>query len=146
MDKRQRAVELFTQGLTYAAIGKDIGVSRQYVQQLVRPPKAIYDTVKSNADGKCEDCGIYVARGHVHHRATKGTTPDNFNELRNLEYLCPSCHRKAHEGLTEEQRNQKKHGFERCPNCHSSQTILNRKNGIIRCRRCSHSWQAKQAT
>lgn len=90
---------LFRHGLSYAAIAKKVGLSRQRVQQIIRPPKPIYDLVKARAKGKCENCGIVVASGHVHH-AHNGDK--NFNDIANLQYLCPSCHRVQHSGLREE--------------------------------------------
>ena len=85
--------KLFREGLTYAAIASKVGLSRQRVQQIVRPPKPIYDAVKAKADGKCEECGVVVSNGHIHHANGAG---ENFNDMENLQYLCPGCHRKAH--------------------------------------------------
>ncbi len=93
---RDRAFGLFVQGKTYAAIAIELGVSRQRVQQIVRPPRQIYDAVCRRAGGACEDCGIELADGHVHHIETCGRTTDDFNLPENLRYLCPSCHRQAH--------------------------------------------------
>lgn len=94
--RRLKVFEMYLGGRSYSEIGKAVGVSRQYVQQLVRPPKPVYDAVKQRAAGKCEKCGIYVQNGHIHHIQQSGKTPDDFNEPANLQYLCPSCQRDSH--------------------------------------------------
>jgi len=86
---RVEARKLWIAGLSYGEIGKRLKISRQRVQQLVRPPKEIYDVIKKRAKDECEVCGILVKYGHVHH---KGKTDD----IKDLEYLCRSCHRQAH--------------------------------------------------
>ena len=83
-------------GETYQSIATSAGISRQRVQQLLSPPKAIRDVVVRKAEGKCQACGIKVGRsGHVHHN---GDAVDSYNELENLQLLCVSCHRGAHYG------------------------------------------------
>lgn len=91
-----QAQELFLAGRSYREIGEALGVSRQYAQQLVRPPAIVYNLVKRLAAGCCQRCGIAVRSGHVHHVGTTNRTLDNFNDLDNLKYLCPSCHRAEH--------------------------------------------------
>jgi hypothetical protein len=95
MGVENKAVEMKLKGMTYAEIGKALGVSRQRAQQMVRPPKAIYDAVQDRAKGRCEHCGIELQRGHVHHKEGDDV---GYNDLRNLEYLCISCHRAVHSG------------------------------------------------
>jgi len=90
---RERAEAFYFQGLTYAEIGAHLDLSRQRVQQLIRPPRAIYEAVKSRAEGKCEDCGVAIQGGHVHHKNDPGL---DYNALENLLYLCASCHPKRH--------------------------------------------------
>jgi 5-methylcytosine-specific restriction endonuclease McrA len=92
------AIELRLNGLSYAEIGKEMGCSRQYAQQLTRPPKEVYDFVKNRAKGKCENCREKIASGHVHHRSNRTGTVENYNDIENLEYLCRSCHRTKHAG------------------------------------------------
>lgn len=96
MDRRDTIFRHFLDGLTYAAIAKKVGLSRQRVQQIVRPPKPIYDAVKARAHGKCESCEIHIQDGHVHHIEADGRTVETFNDLHNLLYLCPACHRRMH--------------------------------------------------
>ena len=91
-ERKAQALQFRLLGMTYAAIGKELGVSRQRVQQWLRPPKPIYDIVRAKAQGKCEMCGIFLGygRGDVHHK-TLGREGD-WNDLENLQLLCPSCH------------------------------------------------------
>jgi hypothetical protein len=58
----------------------------------------IYDQVKKDAESRCQQCGIFVAEGHVHHVKPDGVTAENVNDLENLRYLCPTCHRLVHLG------------------------------------------------
>lgn len=81
-------------GMTYEAIGKELGVSRQRVQQIISPPEHIRNTIVQRANGKCQRCGVIVdGSGHVHHI---GNISENYNDDENLELLCISCHRIAH--------------------------------------------------
>ena len=82
------AVAFKLKGWTYAQIGRKLGVSRQRAQQLVRPPKAVYDLVRKRAGGCCQECGVEVGSGQVH--------PEDFNDVDGLKYLCVACHVKAH--------------------------------------------------
>lgn len=82
-------------GFTYAQIAKKVGISRQRVQQLLSPPKAIRDYVVRKYNGLCQDCGLIVGKsGHVHHQ--NGNSED-YNDIENLILLCISCHRKRHD-------------------------------------------------
>jgi hypothetical protein len=92
---RASVVAAWIQGKTYRDIGKEFGISGQRVQQIVRPPLAVYNAVKENAKDRCQDCGAFVRRGHVHHLGKR----EDFNDLKNLVYLCPSCHSHAHNNL-----------------------------------------------
>lgn len=93
---RVEALTLRLRGLTYAEIGARLGVSRQYAQQLVRPVSTIYNAVKQRAKGKCEQCGIEIRNGHVHHKLDAESNPKDFNNLDNLAYLCIGCHQVRH--------------------------------------------------
>lgn len=98
-EMQQRAVELRLKGLTYAEIGRELGISRQRVQQITRPPAQVYDFVKRRAESKCEDCKVPLGSGHIHH---KHVTPlFNYNDIENLEYLCISCHRERHRKVSD---------------------------------------------
>lgn len=96
MTRRDTIFKHFLDGLTYREIAEKVGLSRQRVQQIVRPPKPVYDAVKDRASGKCERCGIHVQDGHVHHVESSGRTVETFNQMEQLLYLCPSCHRTIH--------------------------------------------------
>lgn len=93
-ERRKMAHAMKREGKTYREIGEKLGVSHQRAQQLVRPPKAIYDAVKDRARGRCEDCGIADESGHVHHADEFAEL--HLNDAANLEYLCASCHRTRH--------------------------------------------------
>lgn len=92
---KQEMLSLKLQGQSYRAISVLAGISRQRVQQLLAPPRAIRAIVVKRAEGICQGCQIYVGNsGHVHHQgAHEG---ENYNDLDNLELLCPSCHRTEH--------------------------------------------------
>jgi 5-methylcytosine-specific restriction endonuclease McrA len=86
------------EGMSYEAIGKKANICRQRVQQLLSPPAYIRKLVITRAEGKCQNCGISVERiGHVHHLGNSG---EDYNDVANLIFLCPSCHRKVHENQT----------------------------------------------
>lgn len=81
-------------GMTYEAIAKAKGITRQRVQQLISPPPQIRKYIVEKADGLCEDCGILVGNsGHIHHEGNNG---ENYNDIENLKLLCISCHRAYH--------------------------------------------------
>ena len=81
-------------GLTYAQIGRQLGVSRQRVHQLIAPPTWIRDRVVKAHDGRCRGCGIVVnGSGHVHHTSCNG---EDYNDIANLQLLCIPCHHRAH--------------------------------------------------
>ena len=92
-------LQLRLDGYSYAYIAKEVGVSRQYVQQVLAPPKEIRDYIVDKYNGRCLDCGLYVgASGQVHHDKNTG---EDFNDIENLVLLCVSCHRKNHGGSVE---------------------------------------------
>jgi hypothetical protein len=87
-------------GHTYAQIGETFGVSRQRIQQLIAPPKAIRMFVVERTEGRCEVCELLVGHsGHVHHIGESG--PDNYNDVDRLMLLCIGCHRRMHPTLGE---------------------------------------------
>jgi len=82
-------------GNSYQEIAKEAGISRQRVQQVLAPPKAIRDEVIRRYNGRCANCGIRVGRGgHVHHQ--NNADIDSYNDLTNLELLCLGCHSQKH--------------------------------------------------
>ena len=81
-------------GESYQSIADRADVSRQRIQQILSPPPVIRRSVVAKAKGKCENCGVKVGRsGHVHHIDNEG---ENYQDIENLQLLCPSCHRKVH--------------------------------------------------
>ena len=109
-ERKQRAISLKMSGMTYAEVGKELGISRQRAQQLVRPPSAIYRLVKSRANSMCEECGAVVAKGGVHHL----NSSENYNDLENLRYLCLRCHAIAHIPDRKESKSGIEHACQRC--------------------------------
>ncbi len=55
---------------SYAELAARYGVSRQYIQQLLRPSRGSANVVKARANGHCEGCRCPVqdGHGHVHHK------------------------------------------------------------------------------
>lgn len=96
LSRKLEVLRLRLSGLPYRAIAERLGVSRQRIQQLISPPPAITNFVRNRANGLCQQCGIQVASGHIHHKGSSGLEPDRYNDLANLQYLCVSCHRIAH--------------------------------------------------
>jgi hypothetical protein len=115
---RRRAFHLFISGATYAAIGRELGVSRERAQQVLRPSKAIYDAVEaratdSNGGVHCQQCGILLHqrptgagehsgprgwRGVVHQVGNWSREPDSFEDMRKLVLVCRSCEMMNHGG------------------------------------------------
>jgi DNA-directed RNA polymerase subunit RPC12/RpoP len=89
--RKAQAIQYKLQGLTYQEIGDLLSISRQRAQQLVRPPRAIYDLVRKKANYKCQECQVEIKAGHVHHEDR-----DDYNDIANLVYLCVSCHKNRH--------------------------------------------------
>lgn len=90
---KARVTALWLKGLTYAEVARQTGLSRQRVQQIVRPPKPVYDLILARAGGRCQDCGTETPSGHVHHNDHDS---EDFNDVDSLVYLCPSCHQRRH--------------------------------------------------
>ena len=59
--------------------------------------KSVRATLVTRANGRCQRCRRYLGEdGHAHHRRPRslgGTWT-----VKNLAYLCASCHREAHRG------------------------------------------------
>lgn len=89
---KEEAIELKLKGLSYAEIARRFGVSRQRVQQMIRPPKEVYNAVKERAKGRCQFCGVELDSGHVHHL----NNVEDYNDWMNLRYLCTACHTNVH--------------------------------------------------
>ncbi len=81
-------------GFTYQYIADKAKVSRQRIQQILSPPKAIRQFVVKKFSGRCADCGIYVGdSGHVHHQ---NSLEEDYQDINNLFLLCVSCHHRRH--------------------------------------------------
>jgi len=94
MDKKEM-IKLRLDGFTYSEIGRRAGVSRQRIQQIISPPKAIRDFVIRKYNGHCMRCGLYVGKGgHIHHEPPN--EEEDYNDIEKLQLLCISCHRKIH--------------------------------------------------
>ena len=121
-------LQMRLQGMTYTMIGKEAGISRQRVQQILSPPSEIRKIIVSKAKGRCQRCGIIVGNaGHVHHN---GDEVDTYNDIPNLELLCISCHRKSHSDDPRESPS-------------TSATIIRNMIFIHNCLRCGHEWASK---
>jgi len=94
MDK-EKMLAMRLDGCTYRQIGEEAGLSEQYIQQLLSPPKPIREYIIKKYNGRCANCGILITgkSAHVHH---KDHTDNHYNDIDNLELLCPSCHRGKH--------------------------------------------------
>jgi uncharacterized protein YlaI len=89
-DKRlSLIVTMLIGGKTYGEISKAFDITRQRVQQIVKPNKETLKCLKERAGNKCEYCGDPLLCGQAHHIKW---IADGFNELANLKYLCTSCH------------------------------------------------------
>lgn len=95
-DPKLKALNLWLKGLTYTEIGRRMGYSRQRAQQIIAPPTAIRNAIKKRAEGRCEHCGVELEGGHIHHLGSDGRTPENYNDMANLVYLCILCHGICH--------------------------------------------------
>ena len=85
--RREIARSLKTAGKTYQEIGIALGISRQRVQQLVRPTAKEREQIITKCGNKCFICGKENERLDIHHLDYKT------NEAI---VLCISCHRKEH--------------------------------------------------
>jgi hypothetical protein len=95
-DRTLYAIKLKTDGATYREIAGMFGISRQMVQQMMRPPVEVALAVRIvRAEYKCEQCGQVSIHGHFHHKTADFA---HFNNADNIAYLCASCHRRQHGG------------------------------------------------
>jgi len=95
IETRKRALSMRLKGMTFAAIAKEMGVSKQWVQEMLVPPAALRKATYDNARGRCQECGIHLGRnGHYHSEPTGPI--DDFTKP--LVLLCLYHHRLAHKG------------------------------------------------
>jgi hypothetical protein len=86
---RAKARKLKIKGLSYAEIGKRLGVSRQRAQQLVAPTPLARKLARAEMGERCAACGATERKLHLHHDSYE-SAPSRL--------LCVPCHRKAHAG------------------------------------------------
>ena len=92
---RQRALGMWLKGMTFTAIAQEMGVSRQWVHEMLCPGPALRQVTYDLAGGKCQHCGVHLGRnGHYHSEPTGPI--DDF--AKPLVLLCVTCHRQAHSG------------------------------------------------
>ena len=140
LTRREQAILLRLTGETYQSIAEKLGVSRQRVQEMVVAPKAIARIVRDRANDACQGCGITVPKGgHVHHRGAAALI-EEYNDLKNLEYLCASCHRRTHAKQLQDARDPND-VVPRCPDCGACSTT--HRVGppeMWYCPVCGHRW------
>ena len=92
-ERKQEIFAMFAEGRTYAEIGRIFSISRQRVQQIVRPPIQVMDALRRRAGRKCERCRIPLRGGdeHVHHIDNHVT--GRYDDLKRVRLLCRSCHK-----------------------------------------------------
>jgi ribosomal protein S27AE len=94
-ERHALAMRLYTQGLTLQAIGSQLGVSRQRIEQMIRPDRSrarqstryAIKTGKLTVPETCR-CGSRDLEAHHH----------DYSKPLEVEWLCGDCHLEAHEG------------------------------------------------
>jgi len=94
--RSREVLRLRLEGLTYRAIGAQIGLTGSRVAQLLAPPPPTRRGLCRRAKGHCQGCGISLdlIHGQAH---MPGLDYEDFSRPSKLHLLCPSCHRRAHE-------------------------------------------------
>jgi predicted transcriptional regulator len=87
-ERKNKILQLKQLGASYKQIAKELGVSRQRVQQLISPSEN--DATKIRSNGICEECGKKTTQLHIHHIS--------YWPEQKTKNLCASCHRNAHKG------------------------------------------------
>ena len=90
-DRARLIAEMKRSGNTYAQIGDFLGVSRQRVQQILRPSREESLEIFRRANGRCEGCHRIYKPLHLHHSDYCGGP---------IVALCTSCHRMADSGVS----------------------------------------------
>jgi len=103
LSRKHQVTNMIMCGKTYQQVSDELGISRQRVQQLNRPGAETVRQLKVRANNKCEKCGIPLTHGHNHHISENVI---DYHGLKNLLYLCVSCHNKIDEKISRS-----------CPNC-----------------------------
>ena len=92
---RKGALAFWLSGMTFTAIGQRMGVSRQWVQEMLCPPPALRQVTYDLAGGKCQECGMHLGRNGHYHSTPTGPIADF---TKPLVLLCCTCHRTEHKG------------------------------------------------
>ncbi len=95
MEIRRKALGIWLRGMTFTAIAKVMGVSRQWVHEMLCPPPALRKVTYDLAGGKCQGCGVHLGRNSHYHSTDDGLI-DDFTKP--LILLCLACHRPKHGG------------------------------------------------
>ncbi len=93
---RSLALQLTLEGMTLREIGFRLGVSKQRVYQLLKPPAEITQEIMARTKGRCEGCGILARPAHVHARDIEREI-NGYKGKGMLRLLCLSCARQAHQ-------------------------------------------------
>ena len=82
LQRRTRALKRL--GFSYQEIADQFHVSRQRIQQLLKPNKAERQAILARANGRCESCGAKPKKLDLHHDTYDGPP---------TRALCTACHR-----------------------------------------------------
>ena len=83
LPRKQQVTALIVSGKTYQQIATELGITRQRVQQLNKPDPAIIKELRKRANGECENCGMPLVYGQIHHVSEK-IPIDAYHGLSNL--------------------------------------------------------------
>lgn len=87
----ERVRELKNSGMSYSEVAAQIGVSKQYIAQLLADKEARAELIVKSG-GRCERCGKESNRLQAHH-TDYNSSPDVV--------LCVKCHKQIHAGMSD---------------------------------------------
>ena len=93
---RSLALQLILEGLTLGKIGQRLGISRQGVHYLLKPPADIIQEVLARTRGLCERCAILARPFHIHAQNIEREL-NRYKGKGTLTLLCLSCARRVHQ-------------------------------------------------
>jgi len=144
-DRATRIIDLRLKGLSYAGIGRLIGLSRQRVHQILTEyDTTVYHKLRRfilKRDKTCQRCGSPL-NPHIHHIDDNAAN----NNPNNLLVLCASCHKMAHHGTDVHDQfpiPQIRQSSEklRCPECNYTSITRHTSDRICWCKRCGFEWE-----
>ncbi len=97
-DRYFKILNLLSEGKTYKEISILLHISRQRVQQIIKPSMEVTIMIDKRCNDKCEICGDVTNQGVYHHRFNEFGESFNMNNPDCYLYLCKSCHTKLHHG------------------------------------------------